>query len=465
MSADPECLNILIYDRKGFQKAVARVRSHRSLLLITNPLGTTAAQRQSRSRGAYKRHVDQNLRSLANMTDAVYIDAARRFTEIETETKRLHEDAKKYSEAVNGSSLANLIPILIRSGMLDHQVQFAEAVKDIYKPISGRMSDASTLVVEGNPDGIEACEEYQAIVSELKETLSPELEMIETRIVAPAKELLEIFKKVNKLLTKRNHKQIDYDRHRASLKKLQDKKEKTIKDEKALYKAETDVEASTQEYEYFNELLKSDLPKFFELEAALIKPLFQSFYYMQLNIFYTLNERMARCEIPYFQLDKDIVEAYTEKKGDTKEQAEAIGICKFKLQRAPSKFDKNRLSTTSKSGESKLNRTSEDSEAPLPPYSPNAGSSSAGAGIGRSSSIAGKKPAPPPPSKPSALKKREIAVALYDYTAQAEGDLSFKAGDKIEVVTRTDEENDWWTGKLNGVQGVFPGNYVQLSLN
>lgn len=35
--------------------------------------------------------------------DAVYIDAERRFKEIETETKRLHEDAKKYSEAVNGT--------------------------------------------------------------------------------------------------------------------------------------------------------------------------------------------------------------------------------------------------------------------------------------------------------------------------------------------------------------------------
>lgn len=356
---------------------------------------------------------------------------------------------------------------LISSGMLDHQVQFAEAVKEIYRPISGRMSDASTLVVEGNPEGVEACDEYQAIVSELKETLSPELEMIETRIVAPAKDLLEIFKKVNKLLTKRNHKQVDYDRHRASLKKLQDKKEKTMKDEKALYKAETDVEASTQEFEYYNELLKQDLPRFFALESELIRPLFQSFYYMQLNIFYTLNERMSRCDIPYFQLDKDIVEAYTIKKGDTKEQAEAIGICKFKLQRAPSKFDKSRLSTSSKPGEARLNRASEDSEAPLPPYSPGGASSSAAgaSGVGRSSSIAGKKAPPPPPSKPSTLKKRETAIALYDYTAQAEGDLTFKAGDKIDVITRTDEENDWWTGKLNGVQGVFPGNYVELSLH
>lgn len=347
--------------------------------------------------------------------------------------------------------------------MLDHQVLFAEAVKDIYQPISGRMSDESTFEQEGNPEGIKACESYQAIVNELKETLSPELEMIETRIVAPARDLLEIFKQVNKLTKKRDHKQVDYDRHRASLKKLQDKKEKTMKDEKALYKAETDVEASTQEYEYYNELLKQDLPVLFKLEAELIKPLFQSFYYMQLNIFYTLNERMARCDIPYFNLDSDIVEKYHEKKGDTKERAEAIGICKFKLSRAPSRFDKTKVGGA-KAAEAASGQSSEDAESNLPPYSPGSSSSTA-AGVGRTTSLSGKKAPPPPPSKPSALgKKREVAVALYDYAAQAEGDLSFSAGDRIEVVQRTDAENDWWTGRLNGQQGVFPGNYVQLEL-
>lgn len=343
--------------------------------------------------------------------------------------------------------------------MLDHQVLFAEAVKEIYQPISGRMSDESSFKPEGNPEGIEACEAYQAIVNELKQTLAPELEMIETRIVAPARDLLEIFKSVNKLTKKRDHKQIDYDRHRETLKKLQDKKEKTLKDEKALYKAETDVEASTQEYEYYNELLKEELPKFFALEAELIKPLFQSFYYMQLNIFYTLNERMAQCDIPYFRLDSDIVEAYIEKKGDTKEQAEAIGICRFKLTRAPTRLDRTRVTSApgsaAKASEARLGRASEDDSGTLPAYSP---SNSV------SGSISGKKAPPPPPAKPSAMTKREIAEALYDYAAQADGDLSFSAGDRIEVIARTDEENDWWTGKLNGQQGVFPGNYVKLTL-
>lgn len=44
---------------------------------------------------------------------------------------------------------------------------------------------------------------------------------------------------------------------------------------------------------------------------------------------------------------------------------------------------------------------------------------------------------------------------------QAEGDLSFSAGDRIEIVERTDSAEDWWTGRLNGKQGIFPGNYTQ----
>lgn len=43
---------------------------------------------------------------------------------------------------------------------------------------------------------------------------------------------------------------------------------------------------------------------------------------------------------------------------------------------------------------------------------------------------------------------------------QADGDLSFSAGDRIEIVERTASAEDWWTGRFNGQQGVFPGTFV-----
>ena len=59
----------------------------------------------------------------------------------------------------------------------------------------------------------------------------------------------------------------------------------------------------------------------------------------------------------------------------------------------------------------------------------------------------------------------QYVVALYDFAAQAEGDLDFKAGDRIEVVERTDSAEDWWTGRLNGQQGVFPGTCLPAALH
>jgi amphiphysin len=38
-----------------------------------------------------------------NTKDAVYIDAERRFAELEKETKKLHDESKKYFEAINGA--------------------------------------------------------------------------------------------------------------------------------------------------------------------------------------------------------------------------------------------------------------------------------------------------------------------------------------------------------------------------
>lgn len=393
--------------------------------------------------------------------DAVYIDAERRFDEMETETKKLHEESKKYFDAING--------------MLDHQIEFAKACAEIYKPISGRMSDPDSFVVDGIPEGIEACEEYERIVQDLKASLQPELEMIEGRVVKPADELLEVIKQVRKTATKRDHKQLDYDRHRATLKKLQDKKDKNLKDEKALYKAENDVEQATQEYNYFNDLLKGELPQLFRLEREFIRPLFQSFYYMQLNVFYTLHERMQSIDIGYFDLTKGIEDAFQEKRGDIQEQTEKLAILHFKtkgLGRPVNKYGNNKLltqgsSTSQAAIEYHPTGGSSNDEAP-PAYGAAAanGSPSLG-GASKFSHLAAGKAAPPPPKpKPGRLSgapAAETVTALYDYEAQAEGDLSFSTGDVIEIVSRTQNENEWWIGKAHGRQGQFPGNYVRLN--
>ena len=47
---------------------------------------------------------------------------------------------------------------------------------------------------------------------------------------------------------------------------------------------------------------------------------------MQLNIFYTLHEKMQHCDIGYFDLTLDVEEAFVKKRGDIQHQTEDLAI-------------------------------------------------------------------------------------------------------------------------------------------
>jgi amphiphysin len=165
------------------------------------------------------------------------------------------------------------------------------------------------------------------------ETLNPELELIDSRVIVPCKELQDICKRIRKTIVKRDHKVriwsvkctrlgkgwtsssagcdtiqlVDFDRHNNSLNKLREKKEKSLSDEKNLFKVglptvpakgvavtwsltsdtddteqvEQDFEIASNEYEHWNTLVKQELPHFFQLSTSFIEPIFHSFYYMQ----------------------------------------------------------------------------------------------------------------------------------------------------------------------------------------
>jgi len=294
---------------------------------------------------------------------------------------------------------------------------------------------------------------------------------------------------IRKSITKREHKLTDYDRFNNSLTKLRDKKDKSLSDEKSLFKLEQDFEIATQEYEFINTTLKQDLPRFLVLTAQFIDPLFNSLFYMQLNIFYLILEKMnsfadeAKYDIsnvPAAQIAQD----YEEKRTDAWSVIEELSIVKriisvsrlVQASRAQSgQTSLGRQGTTSSSPSSSSLKAQPRSissgsnykkpvpppqnnsiERAPPPYSPsiNAGASAA----------PHKRPPPPPPMKSKPVLNApqiKYVVALYDFAAQTDGDLSFNTGDRIELVEKTQSSEDWWTGRLNGVKGVFPGNYVQ----
>ncbi|OXB74243.1 UNVERIFIED_CONTAM: hypothetical protein H355_011695 [Colinus virginianus] len=53
-----------------------------------------------------------------------------------------------------------------------------------------------------------------------------------------------------------------------------------------------------------------------------------------------------------------------------------------------------------------------------------------------------------------------LFIALYDYEARTEDDLSFQKGEKFHIINNT--EGDWWEARSlsSGDAGYIPSNYV-----
>ncbi|RUS34606.1 hypothetical protein BC938DRAFT_479518 [Jimgerdemannia flammicorona] len=244
------------------------------------------------------------------------------------------------------------------------------------------------------------------------------------------------------------------------------------------------------------------MPVFFRLRVEFIDPIFQSFFFMQCRIYSLMMVRMQELtQSGYFQsMDRGVVEGFQwrREKDPIQKVMEEMELLRrnARLQEAKGIAGADRThdreTATPSRPSSTLSRpptanvptssaynssrsyatddalADEESEA-LPPYTPPSVTVSAARASFQSpksvpsivSSYGGGPsvvPRPPPPAPRG--PKPTFVLALYDYEAQAEGDLSFKKDDKIEVVEKTQDVNDWWTGKLKGKVGVFPGNYV-----
>lgn len=83
---------------------------------------------------------------------------------------------------------------------------------------------------------------------------------------------------------------------------------------------------------------------------------------------------------------------------------------------------------------------------------------------------------PPPPPEQQETRRRivpdeedlpgwvpknyiEKVVAIYDYNADKEDELSFQESSVIYVLKKNDD--GWWEGVMDGITGLFPGNYVE----
>jgi fyn-related kinase len=64
------------------------------------------------------------------------------------------------------------------------------------------------------------------------------------------------------------------------------------------------------------------------------------------------------------------------------------------------------------------------------------------------------------PNNASNPANARIFVALYDYDARTDEDLSFRKGEHLEILN--DTQGDWWFARSKSTrqEGYIPSNYV-----
>ncbi|KAF9112228.1 hypothetical protein BGX27_003783 [Mortierella sp. AM989] len=416
--------------------------------------------------------------------------------------------------------------------MLNCQAEFGITLAEIYDSSLGMPTgEVTPRRAQTAPEAMQAVDDFQAVMRETRDILLPEVDKLEIQVVRPLTDLQNNMKLIRKTIIKRDHKLVDYDRHRISLKKLREKKERTLSEERQIYKLESQLEMATADYEGLNGLLREELPGFFYYKTLLMEPIFHIFYYLQLHIYNIMLDRVRPIsENGYFDLSMDILQGYEARKPETFATVESVELITKRSAAASGPREGGSpdalappaqkpwqagavgaatglkpWQTGTKPWQAGANSNAQNQEAPGMPPPPSyntvqrggdvdgsqaamaaaassrfkspqntnvhiapsisgtiAATGSAAATSHAINSINGgmNKRGMPPPVPPKKIGAK-MMVALYDYNAQQEGDLSFRKDDRIELVERTSDVNGWWTGRLNGHQGLFPGNYVQ----
>lgn len=88
--------------------------------------------------------------------------------------------------------------------MLDAGAKWAEIFAEIFHPLGGDYDMISRY--PESEKTVRGVDEYTNAMRELRDTLNPELELIASRIMAPASELQHLMKLIRKNITKREHK-------------------------------------------------------------------------------------------------------------------------------------------------------------------------------------------------------------------------------------------------------------------
>lgn len=134
------------------------------------------------------------------------------------------------------------------------------------------------------PQMRQALEDYATAMAYCREESFSILDDLDALVVRPADRFHMITKTIDKTITKREHKLIDFDRHRVAYMKYSAIQEPSPSEEKNMFKLQTQFDNAAADYDYFNNMLKDELARFLDLSQEFIEPVFRQFYNIQSRV-------------------------------------------------------------------------------------------------------------------------------------------------------------------------------------
>lgn len=308
-----------------------------------------------------------------------------------------------------------------------------------------------------------------------EELLKKSKDFFEDLALPALNELMTIYKKVYARMVKRRHKLFDYDKLRLAISKA---------DAHKVAKLQVKFDAAAREYNSHNEALKQELPKLFRYRQELLEILMKE-YNNFMDEFFLLMERFLNTDGREPKTYAEIQATFNRHEKSIHDLLNGLSLVSMSAQRSQSAVDqltskikktfkkekistianRSRSSTTTNSYKTfeHLNvdqPTTNHVNNPMPVNKPLSMNGSVN-NIKPTAQPNAKAVFPPPPPPQTSQGRKDFVVAMYNFDGQEEGDLSFKVGDRIEVIKKTENKEDWWTGKINGKEGIFPANYVK----
>lgn len=270
------------------------------------------------------------------------------------------------------------------------------------------------------------CASYVECTRTIEPSVKSEIETLGNMVEDKVSEVLKLISIVKKHIKNRNYALMDYDKTYNTHENLI-LKHKTdglsTKQSLQMYNLERKLEENKTAYSNLNDLLKKELPFFFKLIDSILQPIQLRIYYVQLLVSYQININFLSIQdifhIDLEELKKDtdssrIIEQFNSKNKAASDLLDLLSIINFR---------ENFFSQLTRS------------EGSLPIFKQ------------ERASIKNYDP------------EYKYCQAIFSFTGQQEGDLSFKAGEIIKIFDRS---GGWWKGSIGDEVGLFPGNYVKM---